>query len=68
MIIIDLGENAVNQLNLTAVKFSVLQMETYLVQENLAFFQEISTVYNMPMLLNTLRHVYDTIEGNTWTI
>ncbi len=29
----------VNQLNLTALKFIILQMETYLVQENLAFFK-----------------------------
>ncbi len=32
----------VNQLNLTALKFSVMPMETYFVQENLAFFQELS--------------------------
>ena len=43
-------------------------METYLVQENLAFFKSFPTVYDMPMLANTLRHVYDTLEGNTWTI
>ncbi len=23
---------------------------------------------HMPMLLNSLRHVYGTLEGNTWTI
>ena len=32
----------VNQLNLTALKFSVLPIKTYLVLENLAFFQELS--------------------------
>ena len=52
----------VNQLNLTALKFSVLPMEAYLVQENLAFSKSFPTVYNMPMLLNTLEHVNDTLE------
>ena len=58
----------VNQLNLTVLKFSVLQMETYLMQENFAFFKSFPMVYNMPMLHNTLRHVYDTLERNTLTI
>ena len=34
--------NTVNQLNLTALKFSILQMWTYLVQEYLVFFRELS--------------------------
>ena len=38
-------------------------METYLVQENLAFFKSFPTVYKMPMLFNTMRQVYDTLEG-----
>ncbi len=40
-------------------------METYLVQENLAFFKSFPMVYDMHMLLNTLSHVYDTFWGNT---
>ncbi len=56
-------ENTVNQLNLTALKFSVLPMKTYLVQKNQAFFKSVPTVYNMPMLLNMVKHVYDTLGG-----
>ena len=37
--------------SLTALKFSILPMETYFVQKNLAFFKSFSKVYNMPMLL-----------------
>ncbi len=58
----------VNQLILTLLKFSVLPLETYLVQENLAFFKSFPTVYNMPMLIDTLNHVYSTLKGSTWTI
>ena len=44
------NSNTVNQLYLTALRFSVLPLETYFVQENLAFFKSFPTVYNMPML------------------
>ncbi len=39
-IVLDFPINTVNQLNLTAVKISFLKVRTYLVQENLAFWQK----------------------------
>ncbi len=43
-------------------------MDTYLVQQNLAYFKSFLTVYNMFMLFNTLKHIYSTLKGSTLTI